>query len=110
MSKFFDSEIIREELREINELQETVYGSLFSFAGMSREDRIEHIDLLVDLLERQKIMYTRLSLSDDPDAKRMKEELKKSITLMGFPDGTDMQFLFNAMHKTIQSLRLAIDQ
>ena len=110
MSKFFDSEIVREELKEINQLQESVYGALFSFSGMSRESQVEHIDMLVDLLERQKIMYTRLSLSDDPDAKRMKEELKKSITLMGFPDGTDMQFLFNAMHKTIQSLRLAIDQ
>ena len=110
MSNFFDSEIVREELKEINELQESVYGSLFSFGGMSREDRIEHIDMLVDLLERQKIMYTRLSLSDDPEAKQMRDDLKKSIMVMGFPDGTDMPYLFDAMYKTIQTLRSAVDQ
>ena len=110
MSNFFDSEIVREELKEINELQESVYGSLFSFGGMSREDRIEHIDMLVDLLERQKIMYTRLSLSDDPEAKQMRDDLKKSIMVMGVPDGTDMPYLFDAMYKTIQTLRSAVDQ
>ena len=102
MSKFFDSEIVREELKEINQLQESIYGALFSFSGMSRESQMEHIDMLVDLLERQKVMYTRLSLSDDPEAKQMKDDLKKSIMVMGFPDGTDMSYLFEAMHKTIQ--------
>ena len=67
---------------------------------MSRESQVEHIDMLVDLLERQKVMYTRLSLSDDPEAKQMKDDLKKSIMVMGFPDGTDMPYLFEAMHKT----------
>ena len=77
MSKFFDSEIVREELKEINQLKESIYGALFSFSGMSRESQVEHIDMLVDLLERQKVMYTRLSLSDDPEAKQMKDDLKK---------------------------------
>ena len=31
MSEFFDSEIIQEELKEINNLQEEIYGSLFTF-------------------------------------------------------------------------------
>ena len=97
-------------IQQINQLQESIYGALFSFSGMSRESQVEHIDMLVDLLERQKVMYTRLSLSDDPEAKQMKDDLKKSIMVMGFPDGTDMPYLFEAMHKTIQTLRLAVDQ
>ena len=39
-------------------------------------------------------MYTRLSLCDDPAAKEMKENLEKSITMLGFPEGTDMITLF----------------
>ena len=31
MSDFFDSEIIQEELAEINRLQEEIYGTLLSF-------------------------------------------------------------------------------
>ena len=68
MSKFFDSEIIQEELEEINELQKTLYSNVMQFPIMEYDDKVEHIDLLTELLEKQKVMYTRLSLSDDPDA------------------------------------------
>ena len=109
MSKFFESEIIRNELTEINELQETVYGSMLTFGSMEREEQIEHVDMLNNLLDKQKVMYTRLSLSDDPDALRMKEQLEKSIQLIGFPAGTEMQILFDAMTKTIDKLKEVVD-
>ncbi len=109
MSNFFDSEIIQEELREINELQEQIYGSILSFGLMPREEKLEHIDKLTELLEKQKIMYTRLSLSDDPTAVEMKENLRKSVAIMGFPPETDMNILFNSMTKTIESLKKYLD-
>ena len=109
MSDFFDSEIIQEELKEINSMQEKIYGSLFNFGMMSREDKLEHIDILTSLIEKQRVMYTRLSLSDDPEAVEMKENLRKSVALMGFPPETDMQTLFNSMYATIESLRDYID-
>jgi hypothetical protein len=109
MSNFFDSEIIQEELNEINKLQEAIYGSLLSFGGMDRETKLEHIEMLTTLLEKQKIMYTRLSLSDDPQAVEMKENLRKSVVLMGFPPETDMTILFNSMNATIESLKAYVD-
>ena len=33
---------------------------------MPRADKLEHVDKLTELLEKQEIMYARLSLSDDP--------------------------------------------
>ena len=110
MSKFFDSDLIQEELKEINELQEFLYGSILSFGSLSREDKIEHIEKLTLLLEKQRIMYTRLSLSDDPQAVEMKENLRKSVSLMGFPPDTDMSLLFNSMNKTIESLKKFLDK
>ena len=109
MSKFFDSEIIQEELKEINKLQEQIYGSILTFGGMTREDKLEHIEKLTELLEKQRVMYTRLSLSDDPQAIEMKENLRKSVALMGFPPETDMQVLFASMNKTIESLKKFLD-
>lgn len=105
MSNFFNSEFIQQELREINDLQDFVYGSIFSFGRMNREDKLEHIDKMSLLLEKQRIMYTRLSLSDDPEAIAMKENLKKSVLLMGFPEDTDINLLFNNMNTTIESLK-----
>ena len=110
MSNFFESEIIQGELEEINELQKILYGNVMQFATMERIDKIEHIDLLAELLEKQKVMYTRLSLSDDPDAIKMKEQLHKTIPLMGFPKGTDMNLLFEGMRETISKLKDNIDK
>ena len=110
MSEFFESEFVREELEEINELQKEVYGTLMSFNTMSSEDKMEHIEKLISLLEKQKVMYTRLSLSDDPEADAMKKNLEKSITVLGFPEGTDMITLFNGMAMTIQKMKDHIDK
>ncbi len=109
MSSFFDSDIIREELQEINKLQEEIYGSILTFAIMTRESKLEHIEKLSLLLEKQRIMYTRLSLSDDPTAVEMKENLRKSVALMGFSPETDINLLFNSMNKTIESLKQYLD-
>ena len=108
MSKFFESDIVQEELNEINELQQEVYGDAFNLMRMSSAERVEHVENLETLLEKQKIMYTRVSLSDDPQAVEMKKNLEKSVKLMGFPTGTDMFQLFDAMDKTIEKLRQSI--
>jgi hypothetical protein len=76
---------------------------------MPREDKLEHIEKMTILLEKQRIMYTRLSLSDDPQAIEMKENLRKSVALMGFPPETDMSILFSSMTKTIESLKKYLD-
>ena len=109
MSEFFKSDIIQEELEEINRLQEEIYGSILTFGVMDRETKLDHIEKLQSLLEKQRVMYTRLSLSDDPQAVEMKENLRKSVALMGFPPETDMQVLFNSMNQTIESLKQYLD-
>ena len=109
MSEFFQSEIVREELNEINKLQEEIYGSVFSFGSLSREEQKEHIEDLIDLLDKQRIMYTRLSLSDDPEAMKMKEQLSQSVEMMGYPTGTDVNVLFDTMKKTIEKMRNVVD-
>ena len=62
-----------------------------------------------NLLEKQQVMYTRLSLSDDPKAIEMKDNLRKSVSMMGFPPETDMMTLFSSMNATIKSLKDYID-
>ena len=109
MSNFFDSDIVREELKEINELQMSIYKNAMKFGTFSREDKVEHIERLTELLERQKVMYTRISLSDDPEAIDLKIHLQKSVELMGFPEGTDMLLLFSGMSNTIDNMKSQLD-
>ena len=107
--RFFDSEIVREELSEINRLQTSIYGKMFGFCFLSPTDRKEHVEKLETLLEKQKTMWTRLSLSDDPEAKDMKNQLRKSLQGMGFPEGTDLPSIFSAMEETIGKLKESVD-
>ena len=44
--KFLDSEIVQKEMKDIETLQKKVYGNVFKFPNMNREDKILHIELL----------------------------------------------------------------
>jgi hypothetical protein len=107
---FFDSEVVRSEIQEISNLQERLYENMFKFYTMDKEGKLEHVDLLKELLERQKILYTRLSLSDDPEAMRMKQNISDSAMLMGLPEGMDMNVIFSNMENLIEQMKEQVDK
>lgn len=106
---FFDSEVVRAEMAEITELQEELYNSVFKFYQMDHKGKIGHVELLQKLLDKQKILYTRLSLSDDPEAKKMKENISKSAQMMGLPPNVDMNVIFSNMQNLIEKMKEQID-
>jgi len=102
---FFESEVVRSEMAEITELQEELYNSVFKFYQMDDNGKMGHVNLLQRLLDKQKILYTRLSLSDDPEAKKMKENISKSATMMGLPPNVDMNVIFSNMQQLIEKMK-----
>ena len=54
-------------------------------------------------------MYTRLSLSDDPEAKEMKQDIEDSMGLLGLQQQVDAGELFRMMHDTIVNLRKFVE-
>ena len=107
---FFQSDVVRAELAEIQELQEEVYGALFKFPTMPKEDKQYHVECLERLIEKQKILYTRLSLSDDPMAKQMKENILKGAKDMGLPTNVDMNLVFDDIHRMVDVMKKAVDE
>ena len=79
------------------------------FHYMNDEDKIYHIELLSKLIDKQKILYARLSLSDDPEAKQMKEDICKSATIMGLPDNVDMNTVFGQMSQMVDVMKEQLD-
>ena len=106
---FFQSDVVRAEMAEIQELQEEVYGNIFKFPSLPKSDQQYHIELLERLLEKQKVMYTRLSLSDDPEAKAMKKQITDSAAMMGLPSGTDINAMFSEMSRGVSFMKQQID-
>ena len=106
---FFQSDIVRAEMAEISELQEEVYANVMKFAYMDDEDKVYHIEILERLIDKQKILYARLSLSDDPEAKQMKEDIHKSATIMGLPPNVDMNIIFGQMSQMVDVMKEQLD-
>ena len=107
---FFDSEVVRAEMTEIAELQEEVYSNVFKFPRMSKEDQLYHVEVLEKLLDKQRVLYTRLSLSDDPEAKKMKKHIEESAKQMGLPTNVDMNILFVNMNNMVEMMKNQIDK
>ena len=107
---FFDSEVVRAEMAEIAELQEEVYSNVFKFPRMSKEDQLYHVEVLEKLLDKQRVLYTRLSLSDDPEAKQMKKHVEESAKQMGLPTNVDMNILFANMNNMVSMMRQQSDK
>jgi hypothetical protein len=107
---FFSSEVVRAEMVEISEMQEEVYSNIFKFPSMTKEERLNHIDLLERLLEKQKVLYTRMCLSDDPEARQMKDRIVQSAIMMGMPPNTDMNIILNNMSKMLEVMKEQIDK
>ena len=109
MADFFDSDIVRDEMQEINEMQEEIYGRIFQFPDLPVPEQIEHLDELDTLLEKQQVLYTRMKLSDDPRAKDMTENIRKSAVVMGFPNDVYCNLLFANMQVTLEKVRKGLE-
>ena len=105
---FFKSDVVRAEIAEINELQEDIYKNVFKFPTMTKEEKLEHVKILEKLLDKQKVLYTRLSLSDDPEAIQMKERITESASMMGLPSNVDMNVIFNNMSSMLDVMKQQI--
>ena len=104
MTNFFESDQVRREMEEITCLQKELYDVILKFPMMSPEAKVEHIDTVMELLERQQIMWTRLSLTDDPDAKKMKDYISSYSKELGFGD-TDLTTIFTNMKRTLEQVQ-----
>ena len=105
MSDFFASEQVQESITEINRMQEEIYSKIFEFERLSHKEKMEHVDQLETLLDKQRNFYMRLKLSDDPRAKDMMEQIHQSAQLVGFPKDVNPDLLFKNMQDTLANLR-----
>jgi GTPase Era involved in 16S rRNA processing len=106
---FFQSEIVQTEMKEIAELQDEIYKNVFTFSSMDRNGKLKHIEMLEELLKKQQVLYTRLSLSDDPEAKYMKDTIMVSARQLGFPEDVDLSYIFSNMCHIIDNMKKSLD-
>jgi hypothetical protein len=80
--RFFQSEVVQEELNRMQELYMEInkMGLLLSI-----EQKREQLDKMMRLIELQQTMYMRVTLSDDPEAKKLVDQVKNAASMLGMP-------------------------
>lgn len=109
MSKFFDSAMVKSSLVELAELQERLIQQILYIPYMNVEQKRKHLELLKEYLEKQKILFFRISLSDDNEAKKIKESVIKNAKMFGIIDSEDPQVFYSTLEKTIVGLEKMIE-
>ena len=103
--KFFQSEVVQQELHQMQEL----YMDINRMGLMlSLDQKKEQLQKMLRLIEIQQTMYMRVTLSEDPDAKQLVEQVKNAAAMLGMPkDEIGPQFydkLKENVHKMIKEL------
>lgn len=109
MTRFFDSEQVRESLFELDELQQKLFSEIFELPFFDAERKREHLDTMKQFLEKQKVFIFRLSLSDDPEAVSMKQRILDSAKMFGLNRGEDINVFFEKMEESLKKLEKTLD-
>ena len=103
--KFFQSEVVQKELTQMQDL----YMDINRMGLMlSLDQKKEQLDKMMRLIELQQTMYIRVTLSEDPEAKKLVDQVKNAAKMLGMPpDEVGPQFydkLKENVHKMIKEL------
>ena len=80
--KFFQSEVVQEELTQMQELYMDI-NRMGLMLNLSQKR--EQLDKMMRLIELQQTMYMRVTLSEDPDAKQLVDQVKNAAQMLGMP-------------------------
>ena len=110
MSKFFQSELVRGDIQEMAVLQEFCFRSVTNLALLNKEKKKEYFEAMRKLLEKQKVFHARLSLSDDPEAKQVAENMKQAVVMLGGDSNLDIRSMFDDLLQKIDKFEEIVDK
>ena len=102
--KFFQSEIVQQELNKMQELYMEInrMGLVLSV-----DEKREQLQKMMELINVQQTMYMRVTLSEDPDAKQLVNQVKQAATMLGMPASDIGPQFYDTLKHNVQKM---IDQ
>ena len=103
--KFFESDVVQDELKRMQDLYVDInrMGIILTI-----DQKIQQLVKLLELVDLQQTMFMRVTLSDDPDAKQLVDQVKNAAKMLGMPpDEVGPSFydkLKDNVHKMIEEL------
>ena len=101
MSNFFKSEVVQKELQDMGELYMEInrMGLVLSI-----DEKREQLHKMMRLIEIQQTMYMRVSLSDDPEAKQLVDQVKNAASMLGMPPENIGPQFYDTLKENVQNM------
>ena len=111
MGDFFKSDQVQSTIVELTSLQQQLVTEMPYLPMMKPEQKKEHLRTLKSFLEKQKLFFFRISLSNDKEALEMKNRLMEATKMFGVNDEmNNMDAFFAKLDDTIKDLEESIDK
>jgi predicted transcriptional regulator len=102
--------MVVESLRELESIQQELFKQIILLPTMEKSSRKDHLKLMKTFLEKQKLFIFRMSLSDDPEAKKIRDQIMEVASMLGVCKGDSIDEFFKELEKTIQSLEEILEE
>ena len=110
MTEFFKSAQVRAALAELAEIQDDLAPTMSSPRILSDDEKKDYVRKLKLFLEKQKLFFFRVSLSDDQEAVQVKEHILDTAQMFGFKEMTGMDKFFQQLDDTIKKVEKDLDE
>jgi len=109
MTEFFRSAQVRAALAELAEIQDDLAHTMSNPRILSDDEKKDYVKKLKLFLEKQKLFFFRVSLSDDPEAIQVKDHILETAKMFGFNEMTGMDKFFQQLDETIKKVEEGLD-
>ena len=99
--KFFQSEVVQKELNQMQDLYMEI-NKMGLMLNLSQKR--EQLDKMMRLIELQQTMYMRVTLSDDPEAKKLVEQVKNAASMLGMPPEDIGPKFYDTLKENVQNM------
>ena len=107
---FQDSEFVQTEIKTINALQDRLAEMTMAFPELDDDEKEEYIEIVTELLNKQRVLWTRVELSkkDDPAAQKMADEVRKVMNAVGIPKDVSVSEVFGNLDQMVEALKKTV--
>ena len=110
MGDFFKSDQVQSTIAELTALQQQLVTEMPYLNRMKPEQKKDHLVTLKTFLEKQKLFFFRISLSNDKEALEMKQRLIDATKMFGVDNEMEnMDAFFEKLNETIDEIEASID-
>ena len=100
MSDFFNSDMVQQAAREMEQLQMKAMELTLSnpLDGNNKIQQLNYLSVVKELIEKQQIFYARLKLSDDPEAIAARKSVEEGARMLyGGQEGNNVTQIMQQM-------------